>query len=148
MLSGWARHTRPVPKTLLDGPLVVEEASVVRMEVARLLETRTEPETPTRIPGRLGQLPTYEDLWQHRLDGEEWQERDWHGVRKGSVKETVCVTCGGQASRRCGTCQGRRRAGAARHLSRLSRQQVAVVPALQGRRHPRLHERILYGGAG
>ena len=106
VLSGWARSTRFVPKTLFDGPLVVDDATVVWMEVARLLETRSEPETPTRVPGRLGQLPTYDNLWRHRLDGEEWQERDWHGVRRGSVKEITCVTCGGQASTRCGTCQG------------------------------------------
>jgi hypothetical protein len=104
VLSGWARRTRLVPNTLFDGPLVVDDATVVWMQVERLIETRTE--TPTRVPGKLRQLPTYEDLWQHRLDGEEPQERDWHGVRKGSVKEVTCVTCGGQASTRCGTCQG------------------------------------------
>jgi hypothetical protein len=104
VLAGWARRTRLVPNTLFDGPLVVEDASVVWMEVARLLETRTE--APARVPGRLGRLPTYEDLGKQQLDGEEWQERDWHGVRKGSVREATCEACGGRASLACGTCHG------------------------------------------
>jgi hypothetical protein len=105
VLSGWARRTRFVPDTLFDGPLVVDDASVVWMQVARLIETRTE--APAKVPGTLGQLATYTDLRSHRVEGDEWQELDWHGVRQGSVTTESCDTCRGRTLVACATCGGR-----------------------------------------
>ena len=59
VLSGWARRTRFVPDTLFDGPLALADASVVRMQVARLIETRTEE--PAKVPGTLEPKATYTD---------------------------------------------------------------------------------------
>ena len=103
-LAGWAHRQRLVPDALFDGRLEPSDASVVRLEVDRLLETRTE--TAATVPRALGQLPTYENLLTHRLDGDEWQERDWHGARRGSVMERDCPACVGRGRLTCATCQG------------------------------------------
>jgi hypothetical protein len=90
VLAGWARRTHLVPNTLFDGPLVVAVASVVWMQVARLIETRTE--TPAKVPGTFGQRATYTDLRSHRVEGDEGQELNWSGVRQGSVTTEPCNT--------------------------------------------------------
>src|SRR5262245_7363766 len=104
-LASWARRALLVPDALFDGDLEVQDASVARLTVTRVLQQVTE--TRMWTAGMPPALPEYEDdaaaaAGTHR----GFEAHRWEGIRAGSVNKRSCSTCGGDGRLRCSVCSG------------------------------------------
>jgi hypothetical protein len=105
-LAAWARRTPLVPGGLFDGMLEVDDASVARLTVTRVVQRVSE--TRMWTAGAPPELPEYDGDDPAAAAGAHrgWEDQHWEGIRAGSVNKRSCSTCGGDGRLRCGLCAG------------------------------------------